>query len=474
MFFASRRVYMVNEKLEQFKKDIITKKVAVLGIGISNTPLIRYLGSMGVSVTAFDKADRDELEPVLNTLEGLDVQYCLGEGYLEKLKGFDVIFKTPKVRFDIPELLREAEAGALITSEMEVFCRLCPARIFGITGSDGKTTTTTLIYKILEQHGYKCWLGGNIGTPLLDRIDEINETDMVVLELSSFQLHTMRNRINTAVVTNLSPNHLDVHTSMAEYIDAKKNIFLYQNENDTLVLNYDNEITRGFMPEGPGRVIMFSRKSDLDEGVVLSGSRIVYRHGGREDYIVDTEDILIPGVHNIENYMAAAAATIDFVSPKDVRAVASSFRGVEHRNEHVRDINGVSFYNDSIGSSPTRTIATIRSFRDRVILIAGGYDKHLPYDEMGETLAQRVKCLVLVGQTSDKIEKALRDETARSGLGADIPVIRCSTMQEAVQRAYQSAAPGDVVLLSPASASFDMYKNFEERGRHFKKIVMEL
>ena len=464
----------MNQKLEQFKKEIRNKRVGVLGIGISNTPLIRYLGSMGVSVTAFDRAEKDALEPTLKALEGLDVQYSLGPDYLKNLKCFDIIFKTPKVRFDIPELLREAEAGAEITSEMEVFCKLCPARIFAVTGSDGKTTTTTLINKILEQHGYKCWLGGNIGTPLLDKIDEINDTDMVVLELSSFQLHTMRNRINTAVVTNLSPNHLDVHTSMDEYADAKRNIFLYQNENDTLIVNYDNEITRGFAGEGSGKVILFSRCSELDDGMVMAGNTIVFRHGGKEQKIVDINDILIPGVHNIENYMAAAAATLDFVDTQDVQAVASSFRGVEHRSEHVRDINGVSFYNDSIGSSPTRTIASIRAFKDKLILIAGGYDKHLPYDDMGPVLSERVKCLVLVGQTSDKIDKALKDEIERSGNDTGIPVIRCTSMEEAVKKAYSNAVSGDIVLLSPASASFDMYRNFEERGNHFKSLVMQL
>ncbi len=464
----------MNDKLDQFKKHITNKRVAVLGIGISNTPLIKYLARLGVDITAFDRAGKEGLKPALESLEGLDIKYSLGPDYLQELRGFDIIFKTPKVRFDIPELLREAEAGTEITSEMELFCRLCPARIFGITGSDGKTTTTTLIYSILEHSGYKCWLGGNIGTPLLDRIDEINASDMVVLELSSFQLHTMRNRINTAVVTNLSPNHLDVHKSMQEYTDAKKNIFLYQNESDTLVLNFDNKITRGFASESLGRIIMFSRSSDLDEGVVLSDDKIVYRHGGTELDIVAVDDIRIPGVHNVENYMAAAAATADFVKPSDVRAVAVSFGGVEHRNEYVRSVNGISFYNDSIGSSPTRTMATIRAFGSRVILIAGGYDKQLSYDEMGEIMAERVKCLVLLGQTSDKIERALKAEIQKSGRGADIPVIRCASMEEAVIKAYENAVPGDVVLLSPASASFDKYRNFEERGNHFKKIVGEL
>lgn len=480
----------MNEKLEQFKKDIVTKRVAVLGIGISNTPLIRYLGKMGVQITAFDRSDESVLGPTMDMLKGLDIKYSLGPNYLDGLHGFDVIFKTPKVRFDIPELLREAEAGVEITSEMEVFCKLCPARIFAVTGSDGKTTTTTLIYKILTRHGYKCWLGGNIGIPLLDRIDEIKEEDMVILELSSFQLHTMRNRIHTAVVTNLSPNHLDVHTSMQEYSDAKKNIFLYQTEFDTLVANYDNAITRKFTEEAPGKVIFFSRNESIEEGVILSGNSIIYRTGRKEHHIVNTEDILIPGVHNVENYMAAIGGTIDFVEPKDVKAIATTFRGVEHRNEHVRDLNGVSFYNDSIGTSPTRTIASLNAFRDRVILIAGGYDKNIPYDVLGETLLHRVKCLVLLGQTAGKIEKALLDEIKRRGRKSNIPIIHCSTMEEAVKSAYESAlkeaskgmlddkshdpSENEIVLLSPASASFDMYKSFEARGLEFKKIVNSL
>lgn len=464
----------MNDKLEQFKKDIVTKKVAVLGIGISNAPLIKYLGKLGVKVTAFDRAEEDALKPTIEALDGLGVDYSLGKDYLEALKGFDVIFKTPKVRFDIPELLREAEAGVEITSEMEVFCKLCPARIFAVTGSDGKTTTTTLIDKILSRHGYKCWLGGNIGTPLLDRIDEIEETDMVVLELSSFQLHTMRNRINTAVVTNVSPNHLDVHKSMQEYVDAKKNIFLYQNENDTLILNYDNSATRAFAGEAAGKVVFFSRQTELGDGMMLLDDKFVYRTGGKESEILNTDDILLPGVHNIENYLAAAAATIDFVLPEDIRDIAASFRGVEHRNEFVRELNGVSFYNDSIGTSPTRTIASINSFKGRVILIAGGYDKHIPYDVMGKALVNKVKCLVLLGQTAVKIETALKDEIVRSGAGVDIPVFHCTTLEEAVRKAYEASAVNDIIILSPASASFDMFKNFEEKGLAFKNIVNSL
>ena len=461
----------VNTKLEQFKKDISSKKVAVLGIGISNTPLIRYLAAAGTKITAFDRSEASEIGQSLEAFRGLDVDFSLGQEYLSKLKGFDVIFKTPKVRFDIPELAAEKERGAVITSEMEVFCELCPARIIAVTGSDGKTTTTTLIHKMLVEQGYNCWLGGNIGMPLLDQLDVIRETDIIVLELSSFQLHTMKNRLHTAVVTNMSPNHLDVHSSMEEYIDAKKNIFRYQNPEDVLILNYDNEITRNFAVEASGRVVYFSRTQPLKEGMVIEDGMLIYKKDGAKLLVASAESILLPGLHNIENYLAAAAAVIDLVKPEAVAKIASTFRGVEHRIEHVRDIGGVSFFNDSSNSSPSRSIASIRSFRQKVILIAGGYDKHIPYDEMGETLAERVKALVLIGQTAPLIEKALRDETARSGKGKDIPVINCMTLEESVEKAFSNAEKGDIVLLSPASASFDMFKNFEERGLAFKKIV---
>jgi UDP-N-acetylmuramoylalanine--D-glutamate ligase len=462
------------DNLDQFKREIIRQNIAVLGLGISNTPLVKYLCGLGAKVTAFDRSDEAALEWAKQQLQGLDVQYRLGENYLDALHGFDLIFKTPQIRYDLPELLREKAAGAVVTSEMEVFCSLCPARLFGVTGSDGKTTTSTLIYHILSRSGYRCWLGGNIGTPLLDRIEEIDGDDMAILELSSFQLHTMHNRIHTAVLTNISPNHLDVHKSMEEYIQAKKNVFLHQLQTDTVILNFDNSTTRGFAEEAPDRTVFFSRKSELEEGVFLSGEWLVSRRDGKEDGIVRSEEILLPGVHNIENYLAAAAATRDFVNPDAVREVAASFRGVEHRIEHVRDLNGVHFYNDSIGSSPSRTIASVNSFREKVILIAGGYNKHIPYDGMGKTLADRVKCLVLIGQTAALIENALVEECRRRGVDLTIPVFHCASLEEAVKTALDSAAENDIIILSPASASFDLFKNFEERGLAFKQIVNNL
>jgi len=464
----------LNIKLEEFKKYIANKKVAVLGIGISNTPLIKYLAGFGVDITAFDKADREELASTLESLKGLNVKYSLGSGYLDNLKGFDVIFKTPKIRFDIPELVRERERGAVVTSEMEVFVDLCPAEIFAITGSDGKTTTTTLVYNILKKQGYNCWLGGNIGTPLLDKIEEIRETDKVVLELSSFQLHTMRKSPHTAVIINISPNHLDVHKSMEEYIDAKQNIFRYQGKGDRVVLNYDNGITRSLAEYAPGEVLFFSRQTSLEKGAFVKNGRLVWQNEGKCFEIVYVEEILLPGGHNLENYLAAVCATAGYVEPQAVKSVAVSFKGVEHRMELVREINGIRFYNDSIGTSPTRTMAGLKSFRQKVILIAGGYDKHIPYDEMGGVIAEKVKHLILIGPTGPKIAEALKKESEMTGKGKDIPVTFCSSFEETVRIAYENASEGDVVILSPASASFDLFKNFEERGNRFKELVNQL
>lgn len=465
---------MLNKRLEEFKNGIINKKVAVLGIGISNTPLIQYLSGIGVQVTAFDKSERERLEPVLESFKGMNVQYSLGDNYLSNLIGFDIIFRTPGMRPDVPELIRAEEQGAVLTSEMEAFFDLCPAQIFAVTGSDGKTTTTTLIYNILKEQGYRCWLGGNIGTPLLSKIEEISESDKVVLELSSFQLMTMKKSPDVAVITNLSPNHLDIHKSMEEYIDAKKNVFKFQLPNQKLILNYDNQITRELSSEAKSNVTFFSRVNQLEKGAVLTCGKLIYKDGNKEDEIVNAEEIIIPGVHNIENYLAAIAATMDFVDPKVIYKVATTFQGVEHRIEFVRELKGVKFYNDSIASSPSRTIAGLNSFKQKVILIAGGKDKNIPYDPIGAVIAEKVKCLVLIGATGPKIEKALEDVVSSTGKGKDIRMIKCSTYEEAVKSAFASAVEGDIIILSPASTSFDMFKNFEERGNTFKTIVNSL
>ncbi len=464
----------MNGKLEQFKTDIKNKKVAVLGIGISNIPLIKYLINLGVDVTAFDKNTSENLKDALLELEGLPVKYSIGSGYLSKLKGFNFIFRTPGMRPDVPELMEALANGAELTSEMEVFLELCPAQVFAVTGSDGKTTTTTLIFNILSEEGYNCWLGGNIGTPLLSKIDEVKESDKVILELSSFQLMTIKNSPSVAVITNISPNHLDVHKSLQEYIDAKKNIFLYQKAKDKLVLNHDNDVTKAFSSEANGEFVYFSRVASLERGIVLKNNKIIMKSKDKEIEIVDVNDILIPGVHNIENYMAAAAATIDFVKPETIAKIASTFTGVEHRIELVREINGIKFYNSSIDSSPSRTIAALSTFKNKVILIAGGKDKGIPYEPLGQVIAEKVKILLLIGATAPRIEEAYNNYVHQTDIESEVKIIHCSTYEEIVTRAYSEAVPGDCIILSPASTSFDMFKNFEQRGNVFKELVNSL
>jgi len=462
----------VNRALELYKEKIRGKKAAVLGFGVSNRPLARTIAKWGADVTVFDRKNESDFQE-LSEYKNIGIKFSLGRGYLDNLKGYDVIFRTPGMHFDIPEIQRELANGAELTSEMEVFMKICPARIYAVTGSDGKTTTTTLIYEMLKQEGYNCYLGGNIGTPLIDKVEEIDVNDRVVLELSSFQLLTMKMSPHTAVITNMSPNHLDIHRSMEEYIDAKKNIYRYQSENDRIVLNYDNPITRSFIPEVKGKLALFSIKEECSTGAFLKGNILVYREGETEGEILPMEDIKLSGMHNVENYLAAVSAVIPEVSTKSIVNVAKNFSGVEHRNEFVRTVNGISFYNDSIGSSPTRTAATLKSFKKKVILIAGGYDKKLCYDELGETIHNSVKLMVLMGDTADKIETSYRNYAKKANV-EPIPIVRARNMEEALNSACHLAESGDIVVLSPASASFDMYSNFMERGNHFKEIVSRL
>ena len=454
-------------KLDEFKYNVAGKNITVIGIGISNLPLIKYLVSLGANVTACDRRSAEDLGENYTELEKLGVKFNLGDGYLNNLSG-DMIFKTPGMRYDVPELLKAKENGSIVTSEMEVFFEVCPSHIIAVTGSDGKTTTTTLIHKMMTDAGYKTWLGGNIGNPLLTDTEKMKENDWVILELSSFQLHTMRKSPEIAVITNISPNHLDMHKDYKEYIDAKKNIMLYQNEGDTLIVNADNQVTADIGKSANGAVKYFSRNGMAD--VYLDGN--IIKRGIVE--ILNIKDIKIPGMHNVENYMAAIAAVSGLVSKEVIVNVAKTFGGVEHRIELVRTLDGVKYYNSSIDSSPNRTINTLRVFPNKVIMIAGGKDKGIPYDAIGPALAEHVKVLILIGATSDKIQEALDAEINKTGNGKGIEVIRATSYENAVNTARSKAHDGDVVLLSPASTSFDMFRNFEERGNLFKKIVNEL
>lgn len=452
----------MQEKLREFHSRICGEAVTVLGIGVSNTPLIEYLVKYGAKVSACDKREEDALGEVAAHLKELGVTLHLGKDYLKHIDG-NLVFKTPGMRYDLPELNQARDRGAEITSEMEVLFELCPSTIIAVTGSDGKTTTTTLIHEMLSREGYHTYLGGNIGTPLLTKVDEMKPEDMVVLELSSFQLHTMKKSPHVAVITNLAPNHLDWHTDMEEYLDAKKNIFRYQTATDRLILNYDNEMTRACADESQGETVFFSRQSAVD-GIYVKDGVIYYG----EEPVLPVRDIFLPGVHNIENYMAAIGAVWGLVKKETIVEVAKTFRGVAHRIEPVRELDGVMYYNDSIASSPSRTTAGLCAFDQKVILIAGGYDKKIPFDDFGFVVKDHVKALILMGNTADKIEKAV---LAAFGSEAPMPIFRVDSMEEAVSAAKGAAHEGDVIMLSPACASFDKYKNFEERGNHFKRIV---
>ena len=454
--------------IQEYLASLRGKRVAVLGIGVSNTPLIKMLLRADVEVTACDKRQREDFGGQAEELESLGAELRLGPDYLDGLD-HDVIFRTPGLRPDVPQLLAARERGSTITSEMEVFFQVCPCPIIAVTGSDGKTTTTTIIAELLRAAGHTVHVGGNIGHPLLAEAGSIRPTDWAVLELSSFQLMTMTRSPHIAVLTNLAPNHLDVHKSMEEYVWAKENIFRHQQPGDTAIFNLDNAITRELSAHAPGRALYFSRREEPENGVFLRGDAVISRRDGRERQIMTTEDIRLPGVHNVENYMAAIAA-VDGLVPDDViRTFARAFNGVEHRIELVRTWRGVRFYNDSIASSPSRTIAGLRSFKEKVILIAGGYDKHIPFDVLGPEVVEHVKLLILCGATADKIRAAV--EQAPGYRPGHPEILDVTPFQRAVETARDRAVPGDVVTLSPACAAFDQFKNFMERGKTFKAIV---
>ena len=454
--------------LRDYIESLRHKTVAVIGVGVSNTPLLELLLAEGIRVTACDKRSREQMGEQAEHLEQLGCELHLGADYLKDLDA-DVIFRTPGLRPDVPEIAACVDRGAVLTSEMEVFFEVCPCTIIAVTGSDGKTTTTTIIAELLKAAGKRVWVGGNIGHPLLCEADGMLATDYAVLELSSFQLMTMKHSPHIAVVTNLAPNHLDVHRDMAEYVAAKENIFRHQSGEDVAVFNADNDITAEQSHRAPGRARLFSRQGEVADGVFLRGEDIVCRSGGHERVVMTAEDIKIPGVHNVENYMAAIAAVDGLVPDEVIRRFAREFGGVEHRIELVRTYRGVRYYNDSIASSPSRTIAGLRSFHEKVILIAGGYDKHIPFDVLGPEIVEHVKLLVLCGATADKIRAAVENAP---GYQPGKPEIRDVTpFTAAVEAARDRAQPGDVVTLSPACAAFDQFKNFAERGKFFKSIV---
>ena len=452
----------------EFKNFIKNKKVAVVGIGVSNIPLMNFLDELGAKVTGFDMKSEEDLGEIAKEFKAKGINLELGKGYLDRLTGYEVVFKTPSMRIDSEALVRCKREGAYITSEMEEFTKYCKGKVYGITGSDGKTTTTTIVSKLLKAQGYTTWVGGNIGNPLFAEIEKIKEDHKVVLELSSFQLMTMDSYMDVAIVTNITPNHLDMHHGMEEYIEAKKNVFKYQDENSLLVINDDNDITKEFYKEAKGKVEIFSSINIENEDAYYKDG-VLYIHGKE---VCKREDIVIKGMHNVENYLAAFLAVESDVAIENMKAVAESFGGVAHRCEFIREVQGVKYYNDSIASSPTRTLAGLKAFEKPVILIAGGYDKHIPFEPLAFEGYEKIKSIVIMGATKEKIAKCFKDLKETKGI--DIPVYMVNDMEEAVYKCKDIAKDGDIVTLSPACASFDMFKNFEIRGNVFKDIVNSL
>lgn len=459
-----------NEKLKEFNEYIRFRKVAVIGIGVSNLPLIDYLYEKKAQVTVFDERTIDEIpRETIDKITTYGFEYSFGKNCLEKLKGFNIIFRSPSCLPTRIELQEEANKGAIVTTEVEMLMEMCPCKIIGITGSDGKTTTTSMINAILRKAGYNTFLGGNIGTPLFTRLSEMTPEDIVVLELSSFQLMNMQVSPNIAVITNITPNHLNIHKDYEEYIEAKKNIFKNQDENGILILNYDNDITRNSSKEANRKVVFFSSKVRLDNGFIVDGNIIKECEDKVRKHILNTDEVILRGNHNFQNIATALAATKTLVDTDIAVQAIKEFKPVEHRIEFIREIEGVKWYNDSASSSPTRTLSGINAFNENIILIAGGYDKNLDYEPLAKPVVDKVSTLILIGQTAEKIYDVVKEESEKQN--KNIKIYMCDSLEQTVDIAKKSAKKGDIVLFSPASASFDMFKNFADRGEKFKNLV---
>lgn len=464
----------MSPKASSFLKGIKGKKIGFIGIGVSHRDAIGLFMKYGANVTVLDRRSEDELGDDYTQLIRIGVSFITGDDYLDHLSDMDMVIRTPGMYFYNEKIQTAIKDGVIVTSEMELFFSLCPCPIYAVTGSDGKTTTTSLIAEMMKKTGKIVYLGGNIGYALLPKIEEISKDDIAVVELSSFQLLSMRLSPHRAVLTNIAPNHLDVHGTMEEYVCAKKNIFIHQDGLGLSIINDDNEASNEFRKCIRGRLYTFSRKSMPKIGAWCdeNGDIKFIDRFGTQTFIMNKSEIFLPGEHNVENILAAICCVWGNISPRDIADVARNFRGVEHRMEYVRNLDGVKWYNDSIATSPTRTNAGLRAFNQKVILIAGGYDKHIPFEPLAQPVNDRVKALILTGDTTDKIYEVVKNY---QGYSEDtLPIYRVSSLAQAVDKAREIACDGDIVTLSPACASFDTHKNFEERGKDYKNMVMSL
>lgn len=461
-----------------FLQQISTKKIAFIGIGISNLNVINLIIEKcknPSSLYILDSDDRISSNKHVLKLTQLGVNLICGKNYLQNLINFDIIVRSPGVYFYKPEIQNAIKSGVVVTSELELFFNFCPCQIVAVTGSDGKTTTTSLIAEMLKNQGFKVHLGGNIGQPLFSKIEEIEPSDMAVVEISSFQLISMRKSPNIAIITNISPNHLDVHKNMEEYIAAKLNLIAHQSAFDFAVLNANNEFVEKCERETRSFVKKFSSQTEVENGAFLSPldrSTIFYSKNSNKTPVLKVDEIALPGMHNVENYLAAISAVFEMVSIDAIKKTAKNFKGVNHRLEFVMEANEVKWFNDSIATTPTRTIAALECFkRGKIILIAGGYDKKISFDNLAEKILEKVRVLILLGATAQKIELCLKN-CPNFEKTTNFTLKHVQTMEQAIDLANELSVKDDSVVLSPACASFDMYKNFEERGLAFKNILI--
>lgn len=450
------------------------QKVLILGLGREGKSLARFLSRKGAEVTISDLKNKESLSREINELDGIEARYAL-EGHPESLlQETDKVYVSPGVPPDIPILKEARRRGTPLGSETRLFFSLCRAPIIGITGSSGKTTTTALVGEMLKAGGKKVYVGGNIGTPLLEIAEEIPSPAWVVLELSSFQLEDLDTSPEIAAVLNITPNHLDRHHTMEAYIAAKLNILHFQNTIDTAVLGWDNPTVRGLREDCRGRVLFFGLKKMPNGGGFAREGRIILRRDGEEEEVCAVSEVRLRGEHNLQNVLAAA--TIASAAGGEIPAISQTikaFTALEHRLELVREIDGVLYHNDSIATTPERTIAALNSFPELIILLAGGREKHLPLQGLATLITEKVRVLFLFGEAAQLIGQAVEEAKKINRLPQ--PEIRyVQDLEQAVKEAHHLARRGEVVLLSPACASFDLYRDFEERGRHFKALVQGL
>ncbi len=471
----------MNNKARKFFDNLKGKKVAFVGMGVANVPCAEFMARLGAEVYACDQRNKEYIGiEICEKLEKLGVKFSLGDSYLDILPDMDLVFRSHGILpFQNPWIGECIERGQKVTTEMEIFFKLCPAKIFAVTGSNGKTTTTTLIAKMLEKQGIKVYLGGNIGKALMPELETITENDIAVVELSSFQLLTMGNLVHSpdvAVVTNIECTHQDHHISLDEYVDAKRNILIYQNADCRTILNADCDYSIGSRVyhdmrfDVRGRLFEFSIKHPVENGAYMKDNGdIVYRENDEETYVMNKNDIIIPGTHNIENYCTAISAVWGMVDVENIKSIALTFGGVEHRIEFVREYNGIRYYNDSIATSPSRVISGLKAFGKKIIVIMGGSDKGNDMSEMVPYILKYVKLLVLNGATAEKIyDTIISDENYKN---SDIKIVKTDYLENALNIAKEKAQSGDVVTLCPACPAFDQFKTFEYRGRKFKELV---